>query len=84
MRCRAGLLNIASWIALANVVVFRERVVLWVLWPVVCVEFLASCTVGLTPLHVAVQSDRDEIVGPSLVEAGHVPDTSTTRPRPVP
>ena len=50
VRCRAGLLNIASWIALANVVVFRERVVLWVLWPVVCVEFLASCTVGLTPL----------------------------------
>lgn len=41
-------------------------------------------TVGLTPLHVAVQSDRDEIVGPSLVEAGHVQDTSTTRPRPVP
>ena len=50
VRIRAGILNIISWMALLNIVVFRELTVVYALYPVVAWEFIASSVFGLTPL----------------------------------
>ena len=50
VRCRAGILNSISWIAMANVLVYHNARLLFALYPIVALDFLASGTIGLTPL----------------------------------
>lgn len=50
VRCRAGILNICSVVAFMYVAFLRIPVIAWILYPLLCLEFAASGTVGLTPL----------------------------------
>mmetsp|Transcript_146936 Transcript_146936/g.208320 ORF Transcript_146936/g.208320 Transcript_146936/m.208320 type:complete len:356 (+) Transcript_146936:56-1123(+) len=50
VRARAGLLNITSWMALINIFFLKEKLALWILWPIVGWDMLSAALFGLTPL----------------------------------
>ena len=50
VRARAGVLNIFSWIAILNILLWQEDWIVWVLWPIVCWDMFAASIWGLTPL----------------------------------
>lgn len=50
VRIRAGLLNIASWLALFNIFYWKQSNFIYFAFPIVSFEFLASANFGLTPI----------------------------------
>lgn len=50
VRIRAGILNVITWVALMNVLFWRNQTLVRVIWPFVAWEFLSSSLFGLTPL----------------------------------
>ncbi|CAD7945017.1 unnamed protein product [Amoebophrya sp. A25] len=50
VRARAGLLNITSWLAIINILLWKESTLLYVLYPVVFYDMLVASAFGVVPL----------------------------------